>query len=81
MTTKMKFEIEKILEGYLEVAREQMVPTARFVEDLYADLLGIIEIVLAVEETFQIEIDDEAVEKILTVGDLFKCVEERVGRA
>ncbi len=77
-TVKMKSEIEKILEGYLEIDRERMVPTARLREDLQADSLHVVEIVLALEETFQIEIDDETVDKLFTVGDLFQCVEQRV---
>jgi acyl carrier protein len=68
--------VERALEGHLEVAREQCIDSARLTEDLKADSLDVIEVVLALEEEFSIEIPDEAVEKIKTVGDIIAYVEK-----
>lgn len=68
--------VERALEGHLEVAREQCVDSARLTEDLKADSLDMIEVVLMLEEEFSIEIPDEAVEKIKTVGDLIAFIEQ-----
>ncbi|WP_457853193.1 acyl carrier protein [Streptomyces bacillaris] len=61
--------VVRIVVEQLGVPREEVVPDARFVEDLGADELDLVEIVMALEEEFDTEIPDEEAEKILTVQD------------
>ncbi len=64
------FEILKeIIMEKLNVAEDQIKPEARFQEDLGADSLDVVELVMAIEEKFNIEVPDEDAEKIRTVGD------------
>ena len=66
-------EIEaKVIElvcAQLEVSPEQVKPAASFIDDLKADSLAVVELVLALEEAFKVEIPDEDTEQIKTVGD------------
>ena len=55
---------------------EQVVKDARFIEDLGADSLDTVELVMAFEEEFSIEVPDEEAEKLQTVGDVVAYVEE-----
>ena len=61
--------VKKIVVEQLGVKEEEVVPTASFVDDLGADSLDTVELVMAFEEEFGIEIPDDAAETILTVGD------------
>jgi acyl carrier protein len=63
----------------LEVAEEQITPQASFVEDLGADSLDIVELVMALEEEFGIEIPDEEAEKIDTVQAAVENISSKVG--
>ncbi len=63
----------------LGVSREEVVMQASFVDDLGADSLDIVELVMQMEETFDIEIPDEDAEKIQTIGDTFLYLQERRG--
>ncbi len=56
-----------------------MVPEASFVDDLGADSLDTVELVMALEEEFGIEIPDEDAEKIQTVGDAIRYIDEKAG--
>ncbi len=62
-------KVTDIIVDQLGVDEKQVVPTAKFVEDLGADSLDTVELVMALEEEFDIEIPDEMAEKIATVGD------------
>jgi acyl carrier protein len=62
----------------LGVSREEIVPEASFIDDLGADSLDIVELVMAMEETFDIEIPDDDAEKIQTIGDALSYLRERV---
>lgn len=55
--------------------------SARFVEDLHATSLDIVELIMSIEDAFDIEIPDAAAEKIFTVGDLVGFIEGRVAAA
>ena len=57
---------------------EEVSPEAHFVEDLGADSLDTVELVMALEEEFEIEIPDEDAEKILTVGKALDYIKEKV---
>ncbi len=61
--------LKEIIMEKLNVADDQIKPEARFQEDLGADSLDVVELVMAIEEKFDIEIPDEDAEKIRTVGD------------
>ena len=55
---------------------DQVTPAAKFIEDLGADSLDTVELVMALEEEFGIEVPDEQAEKLQSVGDVIKYVEE-----
>ena len=71
-------EIEAKVKGLiceqLEVAEDQLAPAAAFVDDLKADSLAVVELVLAIEQEFDLEIPDEDTEKIRTVKDAIDYV-------
>ena len=69
--------VKEIICEQLEVSMEQLRPDALFVDDLKADSLAVVELVLALEQEFNIEIPDEDTEKIRTVGDAVKYIENR----
>ena len=62
-------KVKEIVCQQLEVAADKVTPTASFVDDLKADSLAVVEMVLALEEAFEMEIPDEDTEQIKTVGD------------
>ena len=68
--------ISKIIVEQLGVNEDQVKPEAKFVEDLGADSLDIVELVMALEEEFETEIPDEEAEKLQSVGDVIKFVED-----
>ena len=87
MTEKKKTEAKKpaTTQRFSDVAKElgverdKMTDEASFIEDLGADSLDIVELVMAFEEEFGVEIPDDAAEKITTVGDATKYIEEHKG--
>ena len=68
-------KVVEIIVEQLNVNAEQCVPEAKFIEDLGADSLDTVELVMKLEEEFGIDIPDEDSEKILTVGDAVKFIE------
>ena len=70
-------KVKDIIVEQLGVNPEQVTPQASFIEDLGADSLDIVELVMAFEEEFGVEVPDEDVEKLQTVGDVIKYIEER----
>lgn len=68
--------IKDIIVEQLGVNADQIKPEAKFIEDLGADSLDIVELVMALEEEFGTEIPDEEAEKLQTVGDVAKFVED-----
>lgn len=69
--------VKKIIAEQLGVEEDEVVPEASFVEDLGADSLDTVELVMALEEEFEIEIPDEDAEKILTVGKALDYIKEK----
>jgi acyl carrier protein len=61
--------VREIIAKELEVEIKQLTPEAKFIEDLGADSLDIVELVMALEEEFGLEIPDEEADKLKTVGD------------
>ena len=66
----MEFEkLQKIIAEVMNVSEEEIRPETTFVDDLGADSLDIFQIIMGIEETFDIEIDNDDAEQISTVGD------------
>ncbi len=70
-------KIKSIIAEQLGVKAEEVTDNAKFVEDLGADSLDTVELVMALEEEFGIEIPDEDAEKMTTVGEAMKYIEEK----
>lgn len=70
--------VKKIISEQLGVEEEEVTPEANFVEDLGADSLDTVELVMALEEEFGIEIPDEDAEKITTVQNAIDYISEKV---
>jgi len=70
-------KVKSIIAEQLGVKAEEVTSEASFVDDLGADSLDTVELVMALEEEFGIEIPDEDAEKIATVGDAIKYIEEK----
>jgi acyl carrier protein len=70
-------KIRTIIAEQLGVKPEEVTPTASFVDDLGADSLDTVELIMALEEEFNVEIPDEDAEKMKTVGDAIKYIEEK----
>ncbi|HLW48762.1 MAG TPA: acyl carrier protein [bacterium] len=70
--------VKAIVVEQLGVDAAQVTPQSKFVEDLGADSLDVVELVMALEEEFDIEIPDEDAEKIATVGEAVKYIESHV---
>ena len=68
--------VKDIIVEQLGVKPDQVVPAAKFIEDLGADSLDTVELVMALEEEFGIEVPDDQAEKLQSVGDVIKYVEE-----
>jgi acyl carrier protein len=69
MSQAILAKVQSIVADQLSVEEAKITPEATFANDLGADSLDTVELVMALEEEFGIEIPDEAAEKILTVGD------------
>jgi acyl carrier protein len=74
MADEIEDKVKKIIIEQLEVAPDKVKPEASFSEDLKADSLAVVELVLALEEAFKLEIPDEDTEKIKTVGDAINYI-------
>ena len=70
-------KIKSIIAEQLGVKPEEVRPAASFVDDLGADSLDTVELVMALEEEFGIEIPDEDAEKMVTVGDAIKYIDTK----
>ena len=69
-------EVKEVIVEQLNVAPEEVKPDAKFVEDLGADSLDVVEMIMALEEKFEIEIPDSDAEKIQTVQDAVDYIEK-----
>ena len=70
-------QVQQIVADKLSVDESEVVPEASFTEDLNADSLDLVELIMAFEEEFGSEISDTEAEKILTVGDAIKFIESK----
>ncbi|HWQ13531.1 MAG TPA: acyl carrier protein [Roseiflexaceae bacterium] len=78
---EMEARLKKIVAEQLGVDESKIVPEARFSDDLNADSLDLVEMIMSLEEEFGVEIPDEDAEKILTVKDALDYIETRAQTA
>ena len=71
-------KIQGIVSNQLGVEESQVIPSAKFTDNLGADSLDVVELVMAFEEAFDIEIDDESAGKIQTVEDAIDFIENKI---
>ena len=76
MTKPTDDRVKEIICEQLGVEEEEVTPAAKFIEDLGADSLDTVELVMALEEEFDLEIPDEDAEKIVTVGDAIQYIKD-----
>jgi len=76
MATDIPTEVKRIIKEQLDVDEKDIKPESSFIDDLGADSLGLVELVLAFEEAFEIDIPDEDTEKIRTVQDAIDYIEK-----
>lgn len=69
-------KVKKMIVEQLGVNESEVVPEAKFIDDLGADSLDIVELIMALEDEYSLEIPDEDAEKIETVGDAIRYIEE-----
>jgi len=72
-------KVKDIIAEELGVEREKLTDEASFMEDLGADSLDTVELVMAFEKEFDIDIPDEEAEKLRTVGDALRYLQEKIG--
>ena len=75
MSATIEQKVKNIIADQLGVGEEEIKPAASFIEDLGADSLDIVELVMALEETFGVSIPDEDAEGIKTVGDAVSYIQ------
>jgi acyl carrier protein len=76
MAKPIEERVKEIICEQLGVEEEEVTPGAKFIEDLGADSLDTVELVMAFEEEFDLEIPDEDAEKIVTVGDAIQYIKD-----
>jgi acyl carrier protein len=76
---EVQVKLKEIVMDRLNAEEEQIKPEASFVEDLGADSLDIVELIMGIEEEFDIEIPDEDAEKLTTVGEAMNYVKAKLG--
>lgn len=72
----MEERLKKLIAEQLGVDESKVVPSASFTDDLEADSLDLVELIMSLEEEFNVEIPDEDAEKIVTVGDAMQYLQE-----
>lgn len=79
MERQVIFEkIKEIVINQLDVKEAEVIAEAKFVDDLGADSLDVVEMIMTIEDEFEIEISDEDAEKLLTVGDVVDYIQRRL---
>ena len=78
MADSLEKRVTDLIVEQLGVSRDEVVGKASFIDELGADSLDIVELVMSMEEEFDLEIPDEDAEKIQTIGDAIAYLEERL---
>ena len=78
MAENLESQIKALIAEQLNVEKSTIEKSARFIEDLGADSLDIVELIMAMEEAFNLDIPDDEAEKILTVGSAIDFVDSHV---
>jgi acyl carrier protein len=76
MAASVEERVREIISEQLNVSKDEVIPEASFTDDLGADSLDLVELVMALEEEFEIEVSDEDAEKIRKVKDVFDYIEK-----
>ena len=76
--SEVQDQVKKIVIDHLGIDESKVTPEAKFIDDLGADSLDTVELVMAFEEEFDIEIPDDAAETIQTFGDAVKFINEKI---
>lgn len=71
-------KVKKVIAEKLKIGIEDVIPEAHFIKDLGANSLDIVELVMSMEDMFDIEIEDEQAEKLVTVKDVLDFLADRV---
>ncbi len=77
MSEEIVSRVKKVITNHLGVKEDKVIDNAKFIEDLGADSLDQVELVMAFEEEFKCEIPDEAAEKIVTVKDAVDLIKSK----
>lgn len=80
MAPSIEQRLKELIVQQLGVDESAVVPEAKFVDDLGADSLDLVELIMALEDEYGIEIPDEDAEKIITVGDAINYLKERLAQ-
>ena len=78
MTVKIEEKVKEIIIEQLDITEEECVSDAAFIDDLGADSLDIVELIMAMEDHFGLEVSDDDLAKIRTVGDITGYIKERM---
>ncbi|MDD5723769.1 MAG: acyl carrier protein [Syntrophales bacterium] len=78
MTVKIEEKVKEIIIEQLDITEEECVPDAAFIDDLGADSLDIVELIMAMEDHFGLEVSDDDLAKIRTVKDITNYIKERM---
>lgn len=76
MSSSVFERVQSVVSEQLGVDLDKVTPEAEFVQDLNADSLDLVELIMQLEEEFGVEISDEQAESIVTVGDAFEFIQE-----
>ena len=79
MALSSEERLKKIIAEQLSVSEEEVTPDASFIEDLNADSLDLVELIMSLEEEFGVKISDEDAEKIRTVRDAMEYLTDHTG--
>ena len=79
MAASAEERLKKIIAKELSVNEDEVTPDASFIDDLNADSLDLVELIMAIEEEFNVKISDEEADKIKTVGDAMEYLREHGG--
>lgn len=81
MSDAIETKVRELISQQLEVSDDKLIPSASFIDDLKADSLAVVELVLALEQEFGLEIPEEDTERIKTVGDAISYIKDHAKKS